>query len=363
MCKLKDFLITVLIFLTFTSSIAPAGEVKTFVPAKPWQITINLNEFEPLDLLQAKTILGGSTKDGINITILVEQVKHGTTATDAREIWGQRYVSNYGIKETAQKIDVNDFAIIVYKWTKPDIPDFNEPEKKQTARKLFKEFYKNRWGYHGYVVKDDVAFDIHLSADMSKHTKKQMLDIIKSFRVEPSIELQEHKKLFESVIENISNREKEKLLRDFIGQYPNNADVSFLLGEYYFALRQLKQAKSAYLKALQNHRTQPFINPILLLHCYEELGVCCGMLGEYDQSKQYLESSYKFAKKTEVPMAIASSAYNLACLYAETNDPNNSIKYLTEAVKLNPESKEEAKQDPSFANIKENQRFKDLIYK
>ncbi|MGA1980669.1 MAG: hypothetical protein ABSG99_08955 [Sedimentisphaerales bacterium] len=358
MCRLKSLLITVFIFLAFAPGIALAGEVKAFVPEKPWQITINLNDFEPWDLLGAKTIFGGSTKNGITITIIVEKTKPGTKPDEIRKVYGYQTALNFGKKETIEEIDVNDIAIIAYKWAEPNIPNLNEQELDWA-----KNTVKNRWGYHGYVVKDDIAFDIHLSADMTKHAKKEMLDIIKSFQIKPSTESEECKKLYESLDENISSEEKEKLLRDFIKKYPTNPEAQFFMGEYYLKTKELKQAKSAYLQALANHKTQPFIHPTILFSCYDGAGMSCGMLGEYELSKKYLECGYKLAKNIDEPQVIFLSAYNLACLYAETNDVQNSIKYLTEAVELNPESKEEAKQDSSFTNIKEDQRFKNLIYK
>jgi len=342
MFRQKNLAAGVLALLAFTNGIAFTSEIRTFVQSKPWQITINLNEFEPKDLLGPKTILGGNTKDGIMITVIVEKTKPGTKPAEIRKLYGERSASAFGQKETIQEIDVNDVAIIAYKWK--HIPD--------------------RWGYHGYVVKDNVAFDIHLSTDMSRHTKKQMLEVIKSFRIKPSRELKECNKLYESLGENISSEEKEKLLSNFVKRYPTNSEVYCFLAEHYLSLQELKQTKNAYLKALQNHKIQPLINPMSLWKCYDGLGMCYGMSGEYDLCKQYIESGYNLAKKAKMPSPIiALSAYNLACLYAETNDPKNSIKYLRQSIKLNPRYKEKAKLDSSFNNIKEKQKFKDLIYR
>ena len=42
-------------------------------------------------------------------------------------------------------------------------------------------------------------------------------------------------------------------------------------------------------------------------------------------------------------MYIATSAYNLACLYAETNKTNEELVYLSKAIKLDSRKKEEAR--------------------
>lgn len=366
MLGLRYLTSAVFIILALVDSTTRADPVKAFVPEKPWQITINLDKFEPWDLLDAKTILGGSTKDGIRITIIAEKTKPGTKPSEIRKLYGQRSLTGFGQARTAEQLDVNDIAVLLFKWAKPNIPKMSEEDAKWAEQAV-----KDTWSYHGYMIKDDAAFDIHLSADMSKHTKKQMLNIIKSFQIKSSTELEELEKLYgelykefnKDLDKNIQVEQRLKLALDFIKKYPTNPEVQVFIGDHYVSTDDLNQAKKYYLKALDNHKMQPFINPTTLWTCYDGLGLSYGMSGEYEPSKQYFESGYKLAKQIEEPYYIASSAYNLACLYAETNDVQNSIKYLTEAVKLNPELKEDAKRDPSFANIKEDQRFKDLIGK
>lgn len=84
---------------------------------------------------------------------------------------------------------------------------------------------------------------------------------------------------------------------------------------------------------------------------------------EYELAKQYLESGYNLGKKIKMPPITAWSAYILACVFAKTNDTQNSVKYLAESIKLTPRYKEKAKHDSSFDNIREDQRFKNLIYR
>jgi tetratricopeptide (TPR) repeat protein len=354
MCGPKDFWHTGIILVAFAASIGQAGEVKSFVPRKPWQVTIDLNEFEPWDLLGDKTILGGRTNDGITITIIVEDTKVGTKPDKIRKVYGYKTASKFGKKETIEEIDVNNIAIIVYKWSEKNIPDgLNEPQAERA-----KDAIKDKWGYHGYTVKDDIAFDIHLSADMTKRTKKQMLDIIESFQIKPSTKLEECKKIHESLDENIRNEEKEKLLRQFIKKYPSNPEPWFLLAEQ---LENLKEKQSAYLKALDNHKIQPLIDPVTLLKCKVGLGMCYAISREYDLAKQHLESGYNLGKKIEMPPITAWSAYVLACVFAKTNDTQNSVKYLAESIKLTPRYKEKAKHDSSFDNIRGDRRFRNIV--
>lgn len=305
MSRLKTLIISVFIFLSLTYNITSATQVKAFVPDKQWQITINLNNFMPWDFLGDKTILGGNNKDGITITIIIEKTKPGTDQSEIRKIYGYGTALNFGIKESIEEIDINNIAIIAYKWSERNIPDLNEQQTRWA-----KDVIKDIWGYHGYVVKDDIAFDIHVSADMSEHTKEQMLDIIKSFQIKPSTELDELKKLYEELYKefnknldtDIQIKERLKFASDFIKKYPTNPEVQVFMGDYYLETNELEQAKNYYLKALDNHRIQPFINPTTLWTCYDGLGMYYGMSGKYEQSKQYLEPSYNLAKDTLLPL-------------------------------------------------------------
>lgn len=354
------------LFVLFLSAGPTYGsKVKTFVPSKPWQVTIDANDFEPWDLqIGYKTILGGRTKDDINMTIIVEKTTPGTTPDKIREIYGHPTSLKFGKKETIEKIDCYNFAVIAFQWAEPDLGYL-----KKSDSEWVKETIKNKWSFRGYVVKEDMAFDIHLSADMDKHTKNQMLDIFKSFQITPSTEMKELNELNKALYnkfeknrdKNVQIKERLKLAIEFSKKHPGNPDVHIFLGDFYLHNDDLGRAKAAYLKALQNHSSQPLRSPASLWLCYDGLGLCHGMSKEYDKSKKYFELGYELAEEMKDSHYIASSAYNLACLFAELNDADNSVKYLIKSIKLNPDSKEEAKKDPSFTNIKDNQRFKNIV--
>jgi tetratricopeptide (TPR) repeat protein len=348
-------LLALAILVTISCNLS-AKPIKCFVPSKPWAVTIDLNDFEPWDLLDQKTILGGRIGDSVNITIIVETTKPGTTPQEMRKLYGYRYADNSGQKQTIEEIDFNNIAAITYKWSTPNLPDVNE-----TVRSRVKEWTKDMWGFNGYIVKDDIAFDIHLSADMSKITKNQVLDIIKSFQVAPSTEIEEFGKLYKDLDRNISDYDKVTRLRRFTEKYPGNSIGMCLLAEQYLHSKQLKLAKETYLKSLEYNKTQPFAFPALLWSCYDGLGMACGMAGEYPVAQKYLELGYKLASEMKDSERLSISAYNFACLYAETNKIDECLKYLAEAIKLNPEYKKEVTGDSSFSKIKEDVRFKNLV--
>jgi tetratricopeptide (TPR) repeat protein len=341
----------------YITSTLTAKPIKCFVPSKPWAVTIDLNDFEPSDILAPKTILGGNTKDGVNITIIIETTKPGTNPAELRKLYGYRYALGAGQKETIEEIDLNDISVITYRWAAPALADANE-----TTQKRAKEYTENVWGFNGYVVKDDIAFDVHLSTDMTKHSKAQMLDIIKSLQNRPSTESEESRKLFKIIEANPESSQNEKPLTDFISKYPTNPEAYCFLAEHYLQIGRLEDTKTNYLKALENHKVQPLTNSLSLWKCYYGLGRYFGGSGEYAQSERYSELSYNLAKKGKLPAPFAaSSAYSLACMHADLNQSEKSVKYLIEAIRLNPRYKDEVKQNPSFNNIKEDPRLKSLI--
>jgi hypothetical protein len=354
-----------LFILSFSASLTYGSKVKTFVPSKPWQVTIDVNDFEPWGLqLSYKSILGGRTKDGITITIIVEKTKPGTSPAKIREIYGHPTSLKFGKEETIEKIDFENLAVVAFQWAKPDLGKLNKKDLQ-----FVEDVIKDKWSFRGYLVKEDVAFDIHLSADMDKHTNNQMIDIIKSFQITPSTEIQElidlhkafYKKFERDRDKNTQIKERLELISNFIKKYPGNPDALGFMADYYLNTDRTEKATLTYLKALKNHKSQPSRFPTSLWQCYDGLGLCYGMSKEYDQSKKYFELGYELAEEMKDSHYIASSAYNLACLFAELNDADNSIKYLIKSIKLNPDSKEEAKKDPSFTKIKDNQRFKNIV--
>lgn len=321
---------------------ASAKPVRAFVPGKPWMLSLDLQDFEPESLLGQKTILGGHTRDGITVTVIMEKTKASATAKAIREQYGQSYVSGFGVKETAQRTGGEDMAILLYKWNMKGVPG-------------------DTWGFNGYTVKDGVAFDIHLSADMSRHTKEQMLAIINSFKLQDSAELKDMIALSQKLKNHASPAAERKLLDAFAAQYPNNPFVFWMLGEHHFKAHELQAAEQACLRALENHKTQPMINPYMVWCCDDYLGRCYGMEGKYEESRKYLDLGYKLAKQMERKNLVAQTAYNLACWHAEKGKTQDSLLYLAEALELAPERKPQAQKDASFAKIKDNPQFKSLL--
>lgn len=329
--------------------------ITTFIPVKlkPFRITIDVPGFEPWDMLDSyKTILGGSARGDINITIIVEKTKRDTKPEEIREIYGNRAFEHSGLQGSEKKFSIDGISVLSFRWKKPDLSKNDKSVEK---------WIENRMSYHGYIVNDIYAFDIHLSADMGKCSEDDILKIIKSFKIEQSTEFNETMQLYKSINTTEDIAMKEKFLRSFTKKYPQNPIGSLLLAEQMFNLGDYKKAILLYSKSLANHKLQPIIVPQTLWLCYDGLGMCNGITGKYGQSLRYLDKGYELANSMGSEMHIVTSSYNLACLYAEINKTKEALVYLSKAIKLNPRKKDDARTDSSFRNMKNDSRFNKLV--
>lgn len=314
---------------------APAERIRAFVPNKPWEIGIDIESFQPWDTLQPKTILGGNTTNGLIITVITETEKPPVTPN---QIFAKYWI--YGQPGEHIVEFTNDSMMIV--------------SSKEIQPVLGRAF-------NGYAVKDDRSFDIHVSADLSKTTKEEVLKTIRSFEILLSPEEEAMEKLSKDLKTAKGQAKRQQLYLAFTEKYPKNSWAFARLGELYYGMNQPDLAEKAYLRALENHKTQPMTNPLNLWLCYDGLGLIYGMSQRYESAKLYFEKGYECAERIENKGRLADSAYNLACLDAETGDLKSCLKYLGEAVKLNPAKKASAKTDSSFVSIRNQAAFNKLI--
>ena len=329
------FSIQAICCLFWLSECAFAECIKSFVPDKPWGISIEINSFTPSIAMHPKTILGGETKNGLIITVIAEQEKSPATPIQIlTKYWHYGKPGEYVTEYTS-----DNMMIVSSKEVQPALGQ----------------------SFNGYVVKEDYSFDIHVSADLSKTTKQQVIDTIRSFKIDLSPEKQDMDKLVADLNQKNKEQKPEQLLIAFTEKYPNNTWAFVRLGEVYFGIKNNDLAEKAYLKALENQKTQPLFNVVDLWFCYDGLGMINGMSHRYEPSKQYFEKGYALAEELDSDKLLAESAYNLACWYAETKDQKNCLKFLGEAIKLDKKNKTSAKTDSSFDNMRSQAEFEKLI--
>jgi Tetratricopeptide repeat len=339
---MKHYAALLIVLMTVSGRASSADVVTAFVPGKEWQASITLDGFEPFDVQSGpKTILGGSTKNAVTITVLVESVKPGTTASEARAVYGRRYAGGLDEKEGVETTEVGDVAVIIYKSALGELCGFN-----------------------GYLTMEDMAFDVHLSVDMTKQTRESVLAVLKSFKVESTAECVEMAALMRKLARlNGDSKaiERDNALSDFAAKFPGNSWAHAALGEEYLVRGLYQKAAKAYSVALRNHRTQPIVNPLSLWKCYDGLGMCLGIQGKYDRSLVHLKRGLEVAYELEDKKLIAASDYNLACWHAESGHTEKSVEYLRKAIRLNEKKRKEAERDSSFRGIREEPAFRKLI--
>jgi hypothetical protein len=121
--------------LICSQNYASAERIRAFVPNKPWEVGIELESFEPWDVLQPKTILGGKTANGMIITIIAEKEKPPVTPNQIlKKYWIHGRPGEHVVEFT------NASSIIVS--AKDSSPILGQ-------------------AFNGYAVKDDRAFDAY----------------------------------------------------------------------------------------------------------------------------------------------------------------------------------------------------------
>lgn len=356
--------LVVIIFVIFLAGSVSASQVKTFLPERSWQITIDTNGFEPFDLIGQGTLLAGQTKDGVTVTIVVYRTEPNTIPSAVQSNRCQSILSMFGKMETMEQIDVNDMTVIMCEWDQPHIASEIDVPFRQAGFAI-----KNRWSCNGYLSKDDISFDIHLSGDIKSHSKKQLLEMLGSVRIETSNEMADLQKLDESISKiseteddvSVLNQRILEVIQDFSKKYPANSDIQVFLGNYYMSIRQIKGAAKAYKKALANHKLQPLLNPISRWQCCFNLGLIYIEDEDYGNSQKYFKKANLLAKGIKDPQIIAASAYGLSASFAYKGEYDNSVDYLIEAVELNEECITQAQVDPSFKQVLSRSKFKKAI--
>lgn len=144
-------------------------------------------------------------------------------------------------------------------------------------------------------------------------------------------------------------REYEKALADAdknIELKPDDPPAWVIKGASLSKLNRLDEALKACEKAIE-------IKPDHLTAWYNK-GIILRQLEKYDESLQAHE------KATQISPEYSPSWYSKACLYALKNDKVNALKNLSEAIKLDPKRKKDARNDKDFQWLGEDEEFRKI---
>jgi hypothetical protein len=228
-----------------------------------------------------KAIMGGDAKDGLVVTVTMEKEKPGITPSEAQAKYGPPRSS--AADGSVEFLDVKGMPVVI--------------EQKAILSES---------GYHAYATKDDMSFDIHITADPARIPKQKVLDTLASFAIEPSTEMDEQVAL-QSTLQGSDPSRMGASLVEFSRKYPGNLGVFARRAP--FCARQIDQTKHA-ARSLKNHKVQPLTDPRTLWLICDSIGMPWHAEEHRKQSRSLsgaMRSHQCGSKRLK-----AASAYNLA---------------------------------------------------
>ncbi|MGV3525670.1 MAG: tetratricopeptide repeat protein [Candidatus Sericytochromatia bacterium] len=175
--------------------------------------------------------------------------------------------------------------------------------------------------------------------------------------------------------------EARELLSQLVQQDPQNATLLLALGDTYFEAKQYPEAESTYLWA---RRVAPYHPDVAF-----SLGNLYAETARYPEAMAFLERAllmdpdsvdirnnlgnlYIRQQRLEAAIGMfqgilnkqpdyAAAYYNLACAYALSNAPDQAFHHLQRALELDTSLKKTARSDRDLQNLRQDQRFEDLL--
>jgi tetratricopeptide (TPR) repeat protein len=82
---------------------------------------------------------------------------------------------------------------------------------------------------------------------------------------------------------------------------------------------------------------------------------------DYAASLPHIQSAYELSGKLKIRRMQGESTYALACTHALLSNSPEALRFLKEAIDLEPRYKKEAKTDKDFERIRSNAEFRKLV--
>ncbi|NOQ28034.1 MAG: hypothetical protein GQ564_21950 [Bacteroidales bacterium] len=169
---------------------------------------------------------------------------------------------------------------------------------------------------------------------------------------------------------NISDTKSEKLNRKAIEIFekasilnPNDSDVFYGWGVALGNIGNNKsgiEAQTLYKQALNKFKKAVDINPNNQ-KVYRDLGGVLGSIARMSTGNEKVNLINQARKELEKARDLGSGSYNLACIYAISNDKKNALKYLEQSLLDNEIEVKFIKKDKDWAFFYDDKDFKNLL--
>jgi Tetratricopeptide repeat len=328
---MTKILVVHLVFLSAVSLCTAAQETKSqeslsvSISGKTWAVeidspgfTVETNERKPDG---RQYLLANNSKSGVVLSVTLEQANGGADSSTCPDFLKQRVasLSNLGVKDVKYS-EVSSMPIAEY--FLPTLQDLPIKQENVVA----------------CTAKEDVYVDIHLSKSGFKPSEESLLmDVLNRIHI----------------ADRRGGAAAPSALDGNSGDY-------FAQGSRYYVANNFKGAIPLYQKALDLEKQRPTLSKNYWRVLVDNLGMAYGITGDLDRSEATF--NYGVSKDPEYPMFY----YNLGCVYAERNDMDESMSYLSKAFErkanaIPGEGMPDPRQDDSFQRFMSNERFRKFV--
>lgn len=289
------------------------------LPSKSWEVqvdarglTIKINDARKENI---RYLLAENAATGVNVSVRLEQVSGGATAENCRDVFRARTHDPNLRVVNVEESRVGEMAILQFL-----IPAVGGASVQQ--ENLF-----------GCLAKEDVYVDIHLSKVDFKPADQQ---------------------LFAEMLGRVR-------IADLRSSGENGSSMDYFKeGSRYYIAGQYEKAIGPYQKALDLEMKDRRLDNKWWHVLIDNLGIAYGITGDLKSAEGVI--AYGISKDSTYPLFY----YNMACVYAERDDLDNTIKYLKAAFSykqnmLPGEEMPEPRKDDSFQRFLDNEKFRNAL--
>jgi tetratricopeptide (TPR) repeat protein len=302
----------------------PAETLHVGFPGKKWSVVINSPGFVvKVNGMQEdgrEYLLATNDKNGMNVSVALERSSDHADANTCPEFLRKRVESLSGLGlQDVRYSTVGAMAVAEY--LIPEVKGYKLRQKHLVA----------------CTAREDVYVDIHLSKVQFKADE------------EP---------LFTSLINAVSIADRSSAAA--VASRPSETRELMETGSRYFLQQRYKEAIVPYQQALDLEKKSRNLPKEMWRALVDNLGMAYGITG--DLANAEITFRYGLSEDPTYPMFF----YNMACVYAERNDLDNTLEYLKKAFSYKAnmipgERMPDPQSDDSFQRFRANPRFRALM--